>query len=273
MPRWTDILKANSTLIMGVLNVTPDSFSDGGRFLGIDAAIEHATQMARDGAGIIDVGGQSTRPGAKPLSVGEELGRVKPVVERLVRKIDVPISIDTFQPEVADECLQAGAAIINDVCGLRDPRMIAVAARHQAPVVLMHMLGTPMTMQKEINYQDVVEDLKTFFGQRTRAAAAGGLREIMIDPGIGFGKTADHNLQLLGRLAEFKELGYPVLVGASRKSFIGKITGLPVEERLEGTIAATVAAALNGADAVRVHDVAECKRALLITDAIKRRRS
>jgi len=268
MPRWSDILNTHSTLIMGVLNVTPDSFSDGGRFLGIDAAIEHAKQMARDGAGIIDVGGQSTRPGAKPLSVGEELGRVKPVVERLVREIGVPISIDTFQPEVADECLQAGAAIINDVCGLQDPRMIAVAARHQAPVVLMHMLGTPLTMQQEINYQDVVGDLKTFFRQRTRQAAAGGVREIMIDPGIGFGKTADHNLQLLGRLAEFKELGYPVLVGASRKSFIGKITGLPVEERLEGTIAATAAAVMNGADAVRVHDVAQCKRALQITDAI-----
>ena len=269
MPRWSDILNTHSTLIMGVLNVTPDSFSDGGRFLAIDAAIEHARQMVRDGADVIDVGGQSTRPGAKPLSVEEELGRVKPVVERLVREIDVPISIDTFQPEVADECLQAGAAIINDVCGLRDPRMIAVAARHQAPVVLMHMLGMPLTMQQEISYRDVVGDLKTFFQQRTRAAEEGGVREIMIDPGIGFGKTVDHNLQLLGRLGEFKELGYPILVGASRKSFIGKITGRLVEERLEGTIAATVAAAMSGADAVRVHDVAECKRALRITDAIQ----
>ncbi len=273
MPRWTDILKTDSTLIMGVLNVTPDSFSDGGRFLGFDAAIEHAKQMVRDGADVIDVGGQSTRPGAVPLTVKEELGRVKPVVERLVREIDVPISIDTFQSGVADECLQLGATIINDVCGLRDPRMIAVAARHQAPVVLMHMLGMPLTMQQEISYRDVVVDLKTFFQQRTRAAEEGGVREIMIDPGIGFGKTVDHNLQLLGRLGEFKELGYPILVGASRKSFIGKITGLPTEERLEGTIASTVAAAINGADAVRVHDVAECKRALQITDAIQGARS
>ena len=270
MPRWTDILKTNSTLIMGVLNVTPDSFSDGGRFLGVGAAIEHARQMVRDGAGIIDVGGQSTRPGAEPLTAEEELGRVKPVVERLAREVDVPISIDTFQPEVAEECLQLGATIINDVCGLRDPRMIAVAARYQAPVVLMHMLGTPLTMQQEISYQDVVDDLKTFFRQRTRQAADAGVREIMIDPGIGFGKTAAHNLRILDRLGEFKDLGYPIMVGASRKSFIGQITGLPVEDRLEGTIAATVVAAVNGASAVRVHDVAECKRALEITDAITR---
>jgi len=270
MPRWTDILKADSTLIMGVLNVTPDSFSDGGLFLRLDAALEHAKQMARDGADIIDIGGQSTRPGAKPLTVEEELGRIRPVVERLVREVDVPISIDTFQPEVADECLQLGATIINDVCGLRDPRMIAVAARHNAPVVLMHMLGTPLTMQQEVNYQDVVEDLKTFFRQRTRQAAKGGVGEIMIDPGIGFGKTAAHNLQILDRLGEFKDLRYPILAGVSRKSFIGKITGLPVEERLEATIAATVAAAMNGASAVRVHDVAACKRALQITDAIRR---
>ena len=270
MPRWSDILKDNSTLIMGVLNVTPDSFSDGGRFLGVDAAIEHAKQMAAEGADIIDVGGQSTRPGAKPLTAEDELGRIKPVVQRLVSEVSAPISIDTFRPEVAEECLQLGATIINDVCGLRDPRMIAMAARYQAPVVLMHMLGTPLTMQQEISYQDVVDDLKTFFRQRTRQAADAGVREIMIDPGIGFGKTVDHNLRILDRLGEFKDLGYPILVGASRKSFIGQITGLPVEERLEGTIAATVVAARNGADAVRVHDVAACKRALEITDAIAR---
>ena len=270
MRRWSDILSDNSTLIMGVLNVTPDSFSDGGRFLGVDAAIEHAKQMAGEGADTIDVGGQSTRPGAKPLTANDELGRIKPVVQRLVSEVGVPISIDTFQPEVAEECLQLGATIINDVCGLRDPRMIAVAARYQAPVVLMHMPGTPLTMQEEISYQDVVDDLKTFFGQRTQEATEAGVREIMIDPGIGFGKTAAHNLRILDRLGEFKDLGYPILVGVSRKSFIGQITGLPVEDRLEATIAATVAAAMNGADAVRVHDVAACKRALDITDAITR---
>ena len=270
MRRWSDILSDNSTLIMGVLNVTPDSFSDGGRFLGVDAAIEHAKQMAGEGADIIDVGGQSTRPGAKPLTANDELGRIKPVVQRLVSEVGVPISIDTFQPEVAQECLHLGATIINDVCGLRDPRMIAVAARYQAPVVLMHMPGTPLTMQEEISYQDVVDDLKTFFRQRTREAAEAGVRQIMIDPGIGFGKTAAHNLRILDRLGEFKDLGYPIMVGASRKSFIGQITGLPVEDRLEATIAATVVAAMNGASAVRVHDVAECKRALEITDAITR---
>ena len=272
MRKWSDILRRDATLIMGVLNVTPDSFSDGGRFLGVDAAVEHAKRMAREGADIIDVGGQSTRPGAKPLAAEDELGRIKPVIQTLVAELDVPISIDTFQPDVAEECLRLGATIINDVSGLRDPRMVAVAARYEAPVVLMHMLGTPLTMQEEISYQDVVDDLKTFFRQRTREAAEAGVRQIMIDPGIGFGKTAAHNLRILDRLGEFKDLGYPVLVGASRKSFIGEITGLPVESRLAGTIAATVVAARNGADAVRVHDVAASKQALRITDAIRQSR-
>ena len=272
MRKWSDILRHDATLIMGVLNVTPDSFSDGGRFLGADAAVEHAKRMAREGADIIDVGGQSTRPGAKPLAAEDELGRIKPVIQRLVAELDVPISIDTFQPDVAEECLRLGATIINDVSGLRDPRMMAVAARYEAPVVLMHMLGTPLTMQEEISYQDVVEDLKTFFRERTREATEAGVRQVMIDPGIGFGKTAAHNLRILDRLGEFKDLGYPVLVGASRKSFIGEITGLPVENRLEGTIAATVIAAGNGADAVRVHDVAACKQALRITDAVRQSR-
>lgn len=254
---------------MGVLNVTPDSFSDGGRFLEPNKAVEHAKQMAAEGADIIDVGGQSTQPGAEALSSEEELQRVRPVVEALTGEFDVPISIDTFHPEVADECLRTGASILNDVCGLRDARMLEVAARHSAPAVLMHMLGTPQTMQKDIHYDDVVEDLKHFFRDRIEKAEAAGVRQIMIDPGIGFGKTAAHNLEILRRLGEFKELGYPVLVGPSRKSFIGNITGLPADQRVEGTIAAVTVAAMNGADAVRVHDVRECKRALQIADAIR----
>ncbi len=263
-------LGAGRTLIMGVLNVTPDSFSDGGQFLEPDKAVEHACRMVADGADIIDIGGQSTRPGSDPVAPEAELRRLRPVLDKLAGEIAAPISIDTFEPQVAETCLELGAAAINDVSGLRNPAMIEVAARHKAPVVLMHMRGTPKTMQQDISYRDVVEDLKTFFADRVGEAREKGVQEIMIDPGIGFGKTARHNLEILKRLGEFKELGLPVLVGPSRKSFIGKIAGDPAGQRLEGTLAAVSVAVMNGADAVRVHDVEACRRAVRIVDAVRK---
>ena len=268
--RWSDYRKPGATLVMGVLNVTPDSFSDGGLFTELGEAVAHAHRLIGEGADILDIGGQSTRPGAGPITPREELDRVLPVVERLVRETSTPLSIDTFSAEVADQCLAAGAAILNDVCGLRDPEMRRAAARHRAPVVLMHMLGTPQTMQRDISYNDVVDDLKSFFERRVREAEDTGVREIMIDPGIGFGKTVEHNLEILHRLEEFKTLGRPLLVGPSRKSFIGGITGRPVNDRVDGTIAASVIASMNGADAVRVHDVGPVKQALLVADAVRR---
>ena len=262
--RWSDYLKPDATLVMGVLNVTPDSFSDGGLFSDVETAVEQAHRLIEEGADILDIGGQSTRPGARPITPGEEVERVLPVLERLARETSIPLSIDTFRAEVADRCLAAGAVILNDVCGLRDPEMCQVAARRQSPVVLMHMLGTPQTMQREISYNDVVDDLKSFFERRVREAEDAGVREIMIDPGIGFGKTVEHNLEVLRRLEEFTTLGRPLLVGPSRKSFIGAVTGRPVDDRVDGTIAALVIASMRGADVVRVHDVGRVKQALMV---------
>ena len=268
--RWSDYLKPDATLVMGVLNVTPDSFSDGGLFSDVETAVEQAHRLIEEGADILDIGGQSTRPGARPITPGEEVERVLPVLERLARETSIPLSIDTFRAEVADRCLAAGAVILNDVCGLRDPEMCQVAARRQSPVVLMHMLGTPQTMQREISYNDVVDDLKSFFERRVREAEDAGVREIMIDPGIGFGKTVEHNLEVLRRLEEFTTLGRPLLVGPSRKSFIGAVTGRPVDDRVDGTIAASVIASMRGADVVRVHDVGRVKQALMVADAVRR---
>ena len=268
--RWSDYLKPDATLVMGVLNVTPDSFSDGGLFSDVETAVEQAHRLIEEGADILDIGGQRTRPGARPITPGEEVERVLPVVERLARETSIPLSIDTFRAEVADQCLAAGAVILNDVCGLRDPEIRQVAARRQSPVVLMHMLGTPQTMQREISYIDVVDDLKSFFERRVREAEDAGVREIMIDPGIGFGKTVEHNLEILRRLEEFTTLGRPLLVGPSRKSFIGAVTGRPVDDRVDGTIAASVIASMRGADVVRVHDVGRVKQALMVADAVRR---
>lgn len=262
-------LTFDRTLIMGILNVTPDSFSDGGKFLDANAAIAQAKQMVHDGADIIDIGGESSRPGSEPVSEQEELRRVLPVIRALAPAINVPISIDTYKPAVAQQTLEAGACMINDITGLRDGAMIAVAAKHHVPVVLMHIQGRPKTMQEHPVYDDVIADIKRFFVERIAAAEQAGISDIILDPGIGFGKTTEHNLQILHRLDEFQELGRPLLIGPSRKSFIGNLTGLPVEERLEGTIAAAVIAAYNGANIVRVHDVKACKRALLVADAIK----
>lgn len=249
--------------------MTPDSFSDGGQFNNIEEAVEHAIKMIQDGADLIDIGGESTRPGSEPVSAEEELRRVMPVIERLVKKTDAPISIDSYKPRVARETLKAGAKILNDVTGLTNPEMMTVAAEFKCPVVIMHMQGKPKTMQTNPQYDDVVNDIKKNFQERIAAARAVGITELILDPGIGFGKTLEHNLIILKRLKEFADLGYPIIVGPSRKSFIGQLTGgLPATKRLEGTIAAVVAARLNGASIVRVHDVLPCRRALQIADAI-----
>ena len=254
---------------MGILNVTPDSFSDGNLFLDANKAINHAKQMVKDGADIIDVGGESSRPGSEPVSEEEELKRVSQIIKKLKDEIKVPISIDTYKPKVAEECIKLGASIINDINGLRNEEMIKVAAKYKVPVVIMHMKGSPKTMQKNPEYKDVVMEIKQSLAQQIKKAKKAGIGDIIIDPGIGFGKTMEHNLQILKNLSKFKDLGCPILVGTSRKSFIGNITNLPVNERLEGTLASIAIAVMNGANIIRVHDVKECKRALMVADGIK----
>jgi dihydropteroate synthase len=262
-------LRFDKTLIMGILNVTPDSFSDGGLFIDADTAVQQGKKMVRDGADIIDVGGESTKPGSIPLSEKEELARILPVITRLVDEVSVPISVDTYKPFVAEECLKAGAHIVNDITGLIHSELRKVVAKYDVPVVLMHMKGTPKTMQQNPVYKDVLGEINTFLQKQIALARKTGIQQIIIDPGIGFGKTVEHNLQILKHLRTFRQLGCPVLVGPSRKSFIGTITGLSVHERLEGTLAAVTIACMNGADIVRVHDVKECNRALQIAHAIR----
>jgi dihydropteroate synthase len=256
--------------LMGVVNVTPDSFSDGGLYLDAGAAVRHGEELARDGADILDVGGESTRPGAEAVSAEEELRRVEPVVAALAAAGHT-VSIDTSKAAVAEAALEAGAAIVNDVTALRgDPQLGALCAEREAGVVLMHMRGEPRTMQRNPVYEDVVDDVKAFLAERLEAALAAGIAEekVWLDPGIGFGKTLAHNLELLLRLGELRELGRPLVVGASRKSFIGAIDGSPVGERLGGTIAASVLAAAEGAELLRVHDVAAAAQALKLAVAI-----
>lgn len=260
--------------IMGILNVTPDSFSDGGRFLAPDAAVEHAIRMVSEGADIVDVGGESTRPGAGPASTREEMDRVLPVIEALAGEIDLSISIDTTKAAVAEAALEAGASIVNDVSAMRfDAAMPGVVKAAGAGVVLMHMLGEPRTMQEDPRYDDVVADVRrSLLGWAAEAEAAGIPPEcIVLDPGIGFGKTLAHNLLLLKNLAALTEgTRYSLLVGPSRKSFIGMALDLPLEERLEGTAAAVAWAAANGAQIVRVHDVKEMVRVVRMVEAIKK---
>jgi dihydropteroate synthase len=258
------------TLLMGVVNVTPDSFSDGGEFLDPRRAIDHAADLVREGADVLDIGGESTRPGAAAVGTEEERRRVVPVLDGLVG-IGVPVSIDTSKAAVAEAALDAGATWVNDVTALRgDPELAALCAERRCEVVLMHMLGDPRTMQEDPRYDDVVDDVRAFLAGRIEAALAAGIEEtrIWIDPGIGFGKTVEHNLELIRRLGELREPGRPILVGASRKSFIGKITGREVGDRLGGTIASSVLAVANGADAVRVHDVAATRDALQTAAAV-----
>jgi dihydropteroate synthase len=256
--------------LMGVVNVTPDSFSDGGLFLDADVAVAHGEELAREGADILDVGGESTRPGAEAVGAAEEVARTEPVVAALVGAGHV-VSIDTSKLAVAEAALDAGASIVNDVTALRgDPEIAALVAERGAGLVLMHMQGDPGTMQTDPRYDDVVEDVKAFLAERTEVAVAAGVAEerIWLDPGIGFGKTLDHNLELLRRLGELRELGRPLVVGTSRKSFIGKIDGSEVGDRLGGTIASSVLAAERGAEVLRVHDVAACRQALAVAAAI-----
>ncbi len=255
--------------LMGVVNVTPDSFSDGGLFLDARAAVAHGEGLARDGAEILDVGGESTRPGAEAVSAEEEVARVVPVVSGLAETATV--SIDTSKAAVAEAALDAGASIVNDVTALRgDPGIGGLCAERGAGLVLMHMQGDPRTMQEAPAYEDVVDDVKAFLAERLEVAIAAGVAEerIWLDPGIGFGKTLEHNLELLRRLGELRELGRPLVVGTSRKSFIGKIDGSEVGDRLGGTIASSVLALAEGADVLRVHDVAEAAQAVKVAGAI-----
>jgi dihydropteroate synthase len=259
-----------SPTLMGVVNVTPDSFSDGGLYLDPEAAIAHGRGLAEEGAEILDVGGESTRPGAEAVSVEEELRRVVPVVEGL-REMEARVSVDTSKAAVAAAALDAGAEIVNDVTALRgDPEMAALCAERGCGVVLMHMLGTPRTMQDDPRYDDVVAEVKAFLAERLDAAVAAGISEeaVLLDPGIGFGKTLDHNTELLRRLGELRELGRPLVVGTSRKSFIGRLDGSPASERIGGTVASSLLAAANGAEVLRVHDVAAVRQALAVAKAI-----
>ena len=271
--RGKELSFGQRTLIMGILNVTPDSFSDGGCYLGVAAAINHAKEMAKDGADVIDVGGESSRPGASPASAEEELARVLPVVEGLADEISVPISIDTCKSEVARRALETGAHIVNDITALQgDAEMAKVVAEMGAGVILMHMRGTPRTMQQSPVYDDVVSDISSWLQRRIEYAETEGIPpdRIVVDPGIGFGKTVDHNLEILRRLDEFHHLNKPVLIGTSRKSFIGKILDLPVNSRIEGTAATITWAIAHGADMVRVHDVKTMRRVARMTDALCR---
>lgn len=255
--------------IMGILNVTPDSFSDGGSHDTVDAALAHALAMIADGADIIDVGGESTRPGAAEIPVDEELRRVLPVITEIRRSSDIPISIDTRHAEVARAAIGEGADIINDVSALRhDPLMAATAAATGVPVVLMHMQGTPATMQRQPHYENVTEEVKLFFEERLAFCRAEGITRVVVDPGIGFGKGLEHNLQLLRELRALAPLGCPVLVGTSRKSFIGVLTGTEVGDRLPGSIASGLLAWQQGAGVLRVHDVRAMRDALRVAEAI-----
>lgn len=262
---------SSRTHLMGILNVTPDSFSDGGRFFKSEDAVRQGMKMAEEGADLIDVGGESTRPGSNPLPKEEELSRVIPVIRSLVKKTDIPISIDTYKADVARRALDAGAQMINDISALRfDPEMKKVVREFQVPVVLMHIKGTPKNMQKDPSYEDVIAEITEYLKQSIEIARDVGINrdKIIIDPGIGFGKRLQDNLNILKNLKEFSILKCPVLIGVSRKSFIGKILDLPMEERLEGSLAALAAAVMNGANIVRVHDVKQSKRVAGIVDAI-----
>ena len=256
---------------MGVLNVTPDSFSDGGRFVQLDDAVERGVQMAKEGAALIDIGGESTRPGAQPVGVDEELRRVIPVIERLRSRTQAILSVDTGKPEVMHAAAAAGAGMINDVRALREPGALEAAAISGCAVCLMHMLGEPRTMQDAPSYRDVVAEVRQFLEQRVETSLAAGIppERIVLDPGFGFGKTLEHNLEVLRHLRELSVKGLPVLAGLSRKSMVGKLTGRPAEARVHGSVALAVVAALHGARILRVHDVGATVDALKIVAAVQ----
>ncbi len=257
--------------VMGILNVTPDSFSDAGRFWSRPAALGRAQAMVEAGADLIDVGGESTRPGAPPVNLAEELARVIPVVTALAESLAVPISVDTWKPEVMREAVAAGAGLINDVCALRAPGALETAARLGVPVCLMHMLGEPGTMQSAPSYGDAVAEVRDFLAGRVDACIRAGIprERLLIDPGFGFGKTLAHNLALLAHLEVFTDLGVPVLVGLSRKSMVGALTGRATGERLAASLTAALLAVQRGALVLRVHDVAETRDALLVWEAVR----
>ena len=262
------------THIMGILNITPDSFSDGGRHFDPARAVDHALLMVDEGADIIDIGGESTRPGSDPVALDEEIRRTVPVIEAIAKRVSVPISIDTYKAAVAKQALDAGAGIVNDISSLRfDPEMPKIVAEYKVPVVLMHIKGTPKNMQTNPSYAALIPEITDYFRESIRLAVQAGISEemLILDPGIGFGKTFEHNLQILNRLSGFRVLGKPLLVGPSRKAFIGKIlNGAPPSERIEGTAAAVTASILHGAHIVRVHDVKEMAKVAKVADAIKR---
>ncbi len=258
-------------LIMGILNITPDSFSDGGEFFTPEQAVDHFFRLVDEGAEIIDLGGESSRPGAEPVDIGEEWRRIGPVLSRVAGKATVPISVDTYKAEIARRAADSGASVINDISALRfDPEMAGTIAKSGVSAILMHMRGTPRNMQQNPDYGDVVREIREFLAERAGVAAAAGVdpEKIIIDPGIGFGKTLVHNLHILNRVEEFAGLGYPVLVGASRKSLIGKISNVDEKDRIEGSIAVAVLMARAGVQIVRVHEVKQTRRALEICAAV-----
>ena len=261
------------TLVMGIVNATPDSFSDGGSYANVDDAVKHAIQMVADGAELVDVGGESTRPGSDVVAPEEEIHRVLPVIRRIVDELpDVPVSIDTRKPAVARAALEGGASIVNDVSAGADPAMFGVVGEADAGMVLMHMKGEPKTMQDDPSYYDVVAEVRGFLGDRVEAAVGAGidLERLCIDPGIGFGKTLEHNLAILHDIRAFHHLGVPVLVGPSRKRFIGTLTDTDVDDRIEGTAGVVAWCAAEGVDIIRVHDVKEMTRVVRVVDAIAR---
>jgi dihydropteroate synthase len=268
-----DLKFGSRTYIMGILNVTPDSFSGDGIYRDVDKAVEAAERMVEDGADIIDIGGESTRPGSKPIAAEEEIRRTIPVIKKLSKKISAPISIDTTKSEVARLALESGASIVNDITGMESGKeMAGIVKEFGAKVVLMHTKGSPQTMQNNPAYEDLLREIKEKLRGLIEKACAFGVKKenIIVDPGIGFGKTLEHNLLILNRLFEFKEFGLPILIGPSRKSFIGKITGAEPDKRIFGTIASVAIAIKNGADIIRVHDAKEIKQAVLVSDAITR---
>ncbi|PPC86525.1 MAG: dihydropteroate synthase [Methylotenera sp.] len=264
-------LNLNRPHVMGIVNVTPDSFSDGGKFAQTDLAIEHALSLVEQGADILDIGGESTRPNATPVSLQQELERVIPVIEGLVKQIKIPISIDTYKPQVMQAAIKAGASVVNDVRALQENGAIDIVAASDAGVCLMHMQGMPQTMQINPQYNDVVAEVKTFLQQRLTLCETAGINKsrILLDPGFGFGKTREHNITLIQHLASFSTMGQPLLVGLSRKSVLGQVTGNDVDARIYSSVAASVISAMVGAKILRVHDVKATVEALKIVTAIK----
>jgi dihydropteroate synthase len=261
---------SSRTFLMGILNVTPDSFSDGGKYIDSSKAVDYALRMVDEGADFIDVGGESTRPGSGSVSIEEEINRVIPVIEQLSKVTNVPISIDTTKSVVAEKALQSGAVIVNDISSYHfDPRMPEVISKYKASVVLMHTKDKPKTMQQNPEYTDLIPEIKSYLSEAIKISIENGIEQIIVDPGIGFGKKLEHNIEIFKRLKELQEFGYPVLVGPSRKSFIGTLLDLPITERLEGTAGAVAVSIMNGANIIRVHDIKEMKRVAKIVDALK----